>query len=156
MKTALILGLVLLRFYCCGQTNTPPPALLFSCPPLQLRPITSETEQAESNPDQLQFQTFREPADEGLTFSARLSEPFEADGFRSWFERRTYERLDAAGYFDKPAVKSDSLFSRTVDATFTFEPIRIGKTTVSSSLYTALKRKNPLCLINPVFLNVSW
>lgn len=156
MKIALILGLVLIRFYCCGQTNTPPPALPFSCPPLQLRPITSETEQAESNPDQLQFQSFRERADEVLTLSAGLSEPFEADGFRSRFERRTYERLDAAGYFDKPGVKSDSFFTRTVDETFTFEPIRIGKTTVSSSLYTSIKRRNPLCLINPVFLNISW
>ena len=34
----------------------------------------------------------------------------------------------------------------------------VGKTTVSCSILTAIKRKNPLCLINvnPYFLKVSW
>ena len=31
-----------------------------------------------------------------------------------------------------------------------------GKAVAGCTLYTAIKRKNPLCLLNPLFLFVSW
>ncbi len=32
----------------------------------------------------------------------------------------------------------------------------IGKTEWSCSILTAIKRRNPLCLLNPIVLNISW
>jgi hypothetical protein len=49
--------------------------------------------------------------------------------------------------------KPDNFLART------FEPeiIRIGKhAEFSCSVVTAVKRKNPLCLLNPMFLNLNW
>jgi hypothetical protein len=39
-----------------------------------------------------------------------------------------------------------------------FEPegVEVGKTRFSCSILTAIRRKNPLCLINPIFLQLSW
>jgi len=36
------------------------------------------------------------------------------------------------------------------------QPIQFRKVSVSCSIITAIKRKNPLCLINPIFLDVRW
>jgi hypothetical protein len=36
------------------------------------------------------------------------------------------------------------------------EELHVGRTTVSCSILTAIKRKNPFCLLNPLFLSVSW
>ena len=52
--------------------------------------------------------------------------------------------------------QTDSQFSSDVERLFRPEVIRIGKMKVSISLITAIKRKNPLCLLNPVFLNIDW
>jgi hypothetical protein len=50
----------------------------------------------------------------------------------------------------------DDGFARCVDSLFRPEVLHIGKTYISCSLLTAIKRKNPLCLINPIFLTISW
>ena len=61
-------------------------------------------------------------------------------------------------HFDiiRPAHESDDRLTRGLDSIFRPEEFHIGKTTVTCSLLTAIKRKNPLCLINPIFLQVSW
>jgi hypothetical protein len=61
-------------------------------------------------------------------------------------------------HFDiiEPVHESDNRISRCLDSVFLPEEVHIGKTTVSCSILTAIKRKNPFCLINPIFLNVSW
>ena len=56
----------------------------------------------------------------------------------------------------RPVRSSDDPLVRCLDSVFRPEEFRVGKTTVSCSILTAIKRKNPLCLINPIFLNVSW
>ena len=56
----------------------------------------------------------------------------------------------------RPVRSSDDPLVRCLDSVFRPEEFHIGKTTVSCSILTAIKRKNPLCLINPIFLNVSW
>jgi hypothetical protein len=72
------------------------------------------------------------------------------------FEVAVFNRLDRAGYFARPQRESDSAVVRWAEGTFRPEVLRIGKTEVTCSLVTAIKRKNPLCLLNPMFLNVSW
>ena len=47
--------------------------------------------------------------------------------------------------------------TKTFNAIFKPEEIHIGrKATFSCTILTAIKRKNPLCLLNPIFLHVSW
>lgn len=50
----------------------------------------------------------------------------------------------------------DSGFARAVEAIFEPEVVHWGKKTVSCSVLTAIKRKNPLCLLNPIFFQLTW
>jgi hypothetical protein len=154
-----LIGVALLL--CCGccfaETNA-----WYSCPTLELRLLASAAEQSEphqplESTDGLKLRIPR-PAtnsypsfahDEGL-------DNLELSSFQSGTARRIYERLDRQGYFDRPAVPSDSPVDRFVSSVFEPEVLHIGKTTVSCSLVTAIKRKNPLCLLNPIFLDVWW
>jgi hypothetical protein len=58
--------------------------------------------------------------------------------------------LQAAG----PASSSD--FDRNMAAAFKPEIIRAGHTQIYSSVVTAVARKNPLCLLDPTFLKISF
>jgi len=69
---------------------------------------------------------------------------------------RYHERLKRAGYLTRAPAPPEDLFSRTVNAMFQPEPVRVGRTTVAFSPVTAIKRKNPLALLNPIVLNISW
>lgn len=57
-----------------------------------------------------------------------------------------------------PAQEPTDRLSRCLDSVFRPEVFRVGKTTIECSLLTAIKRKDPLCLlnINPFFLRVTW
>lgn len=84
----------------------------------------------------------------GEEFSIRMA---EAD-----FDARLHERFVRGGYLNRPDGPSDNLLVRATDAIFTPEVVRFRKVEVSCSILTAIKRKNPLCLLSPIFLNVSW
>ncbi len=59
--------------------------------------------------------------------------------------------------FIRPAPAPDGILSRSLDSVFRPEEFKVGRTaTVSCSILTAIKRKNPLCLLNPIFLKMSW
>jgi len=47
-------------------------------------------------------------------------------------------------------------FEGAIDSIFRPEVYHGRKVYVSCSVLTAIKRKNPLCLLNPLFLHVSW
>lgn len=68
-----------------------------------------------------------------------------------WFRRVEPELI-----LIQPKHSHENILSRGFTSIFQPEEFRVGKTTVSCSIWTAIKRKNPLCLINPIFLNVSW
>ena len=65
-----------------------------------------------------------------------------------------YQWMNGSASFLGP--ETDSQFSSPEERLFQSEIIRIGKMKVSVSLITAIKRKNPLCLLHPVFLNINW
>jgi hypothetical protein len=69
---------------------------------------------------------------------------------------RYYQRVDDGGHLTPPAPPSDDLYLRGMDAIFKPEPVRVGKTSVAFTPITAIKRKNPLALLNPLVLSVSW
>ena len=56
-----------------------------------------------------------------------------------------------------PKPMSNDPITHGLDSVFRPEEFHIGRTaTLSCSIATAIKRKNPLCLLNPIFLHVSW
>lgn len=72
------------------------------------------------------------------------------------FDSDFFERELRRGLIAPPAEPRDRL-SRGFEAVFKPEEVRIGRrATFSCTIWTAIKRKDPLCLLNPIFLHVSW
>ena len=65
-------------------------------------------------------------------------------------------RLETGDYVIFHEPPPDNLYVRTMDTIFRPEVIRLGKMSVAFSVVTAIKRKNPLCLLNPAVLAFSW
>jgi hypothetical protein len=72
------------------------------------------------------------------------------------FDADLYRRLERSGYLTAPESKSANPFVRSMQAVFEPEVVHVGKTSVSLSVITAIKRKNPFCLLNPVPIYISW
>ena len=164
MKSLCTCSLALCCCFARAETNTI--GTLFSPPPLQLRQLASEGAPPESafRPQPFELQADSTPAQgQELFFAGKENNPaepqldlFELDSFSSTESRRIYARLDNEGFFERPPARSDNLIDRTIDTIFVPEPIKLGKMTLSCSVYNAVKRRNPLCLINPIFFNLSW
>ena len=83
-------------------------------------------------------------------------EPLSAEARERASMLKYHERLKQSGYLTRPEPPSDNLLMRFADSTFRPEVIKIGKTSMTCSIVTAIKRKNPLCLLNPFVLTLSW
>ena len=83
-------------------------------------------------------------------------ETTSASGSLTGVSLRIYERLEKGGYLTRPELPSENRLDRLVNTIFVPESIQFRKASVSCSIITAIKRKNPLCLINPIFLDVRW
>lgn len=167
--TVFIQPLVLLAagmtFTLGAQTNspppTPPPAPLFNLPAPALRTttataaVTTTATTAAPKPAPPPAEKIKPapaappPADPqpSVAFVSRSYGTWDFEHARSWHGR--YE-------IEAPIHLPDDLFSRSVNAVFVPEFIHVGHTAVACSVWTAIKRRNPFCLINPIPLNVSW
>jgi len=76
--------------------------------------------------------------------SARLSEP------------ELIAQLERAVVLTPGRHASQAGFSRWLNEMSEPEVFQWGNISVSSSLTTAIKRRNPLCLLDPTILNVLW
>jgi hypothetical protein len=67
-------------------------------------------------------------------------------------------RIDEGGYGlpSASARRTPTVIDRGLVAIFSPEPIRIGRAELGFSPYTAIKRRNPFCLLNPIPLSLSW
>ena len=163
----LCIGVVLLHcLRAASQTNDESPLIaMFSVPGITLRappfsaslavsqPSGAITSQAsESHPLLLASLT---NSGSGKTQDTILGE-LSSDNFNSDFERKLFSRIEKGGYFGGRAPVPVNVLDKVVDNIFRPEIIHAGKTTVSCSLVAAIKRKNPLCLINPVFFQWCW
>jgi len=83
-------------------------------------------------------------------------EATSASGAPSGFPWAIYDRLERGGYLTRPELPSENRLERFVTATFAPEVIQFRKASLSCSLITAIKRRNPLCLLNPIFLDLRW
>ena len=129
----------------------------FSIPPVRLR--TVDTERPAPG-------TGLQPGETGL--HSRPLEPGSADvkvqpshALTSVVQNDDPDfRLPYGGHYDfdliRPARVSADPVTRVLNSVFRPEEFRVGRTMVSCSIVTAIKRKNPLCLLNPLVLSVSW
>ena len=147
MKQILIgvCGIVLFTLSCLGQTNTGGSAPLgFSLPALRLRAeVQAETEKTA-------------PALALATPSTLSNAAIELES--SLRDTEFQSRIIRSGefYLSRAELPSDSGLVRFVESVFTPEVVHIGKVPVTCSIVTAIKRKNPLCLLNPIFFQMSW
>ena len=161
-----------LLLVCCGgnlvaQTNSPwVSRQLFSTPQVRLRSLNPEPDR----PTSVVTDDSRGlPSDAALSQdfllrpeAARSGKPkdsFEAmsgSGGPTGFPWAIYERLERGGYLTRPELPTGNRLERLVVATFVPEVIQWRKVSVSCSIVTAIKRRNPLCLLNPIFLDVRW
>lgn len=171
MKKLVFLLVVCGYVYCHGQTNvSSAPLSLFSdraklsleLSPPEARPTSPvmasadfEDSGTETNADSIPSLPVPSlPSSESNTNS--FSRDLGLGGLESDFHRQIYRRLEEGGYLRRAEEPSENLLVRATDAIFLPEVVRIGKVSVSCSVITAIKRKNPLCLINPIFFNASW
>jgi hypothetical protein len=130
-----------------AQEDSQRRAPLFATPSLQLRPQPRPAEPTTNSV----LHTVQNPVVESDDLSVQLL----AERRLQDFEQAIFRRLDREGYFTR-RFDTDTPWERGIQTIFEPETFRVGKTSVSCSLATAIKRKNPLCLLSPLFLNVSW
>jgi len=86
-----------------------------------------------------------------VTMSLQSDMSAEVDDRFAHVYRRLEERDDL--FSPQP---SQNLFVRATDTIFSPAPIRLGSTYISFTPVTAWKKRNPLCLLNPLVFNISW
>jgi hypothetical protein len=119
-----------------AQSNAPVASSgLFSVSPIQLR---AEPAMAEANP----------PAKACSTEAERM----ELDTERLVRSLDRYRWMNGTECLTRPEFHDRTL----LDAIFEPEVIRLRKVDLGGSLITAIKRKNPLCLLNPIVFWMSW
>jgi len=158
-RRAMALVVVAAALTAAAQTNFPPQfARWFILPERHLRTVFADS--PVSGPD-------LQPARPGLNPATAEMGPADpkaqspdqivvtddrgAEDVQQYYLRQRnfgFERIDRV---------PDNLLARALDSVFRPEEFHIGRTaTFSCSLLTAIVRKNPFCLLNPIFLNVSW
>ena len=132
-----------------GQTNsTAEVRPRFFLPPIHLR-LDQEPETLKPAPSVSLSLTPISQASQATSSSLEIS---WSDG--SEFHSRVIR--PGQFYLTRAEPLPNGTVARTLDRIFTPEVVHVGKIPVSASIVTAIKRKNPLCLLNPVFFQISW
>jgi hypothetical protein len=164
MKRMLFLALFMACGCCRGETNSIP-CELFRSTRTELRTLSLENHQSQPITSTADILTIDVPRVVKTDFDigrgldqTRMSAETAANSYVGGLDPQLYHHLDRNGYLTRPSPPSSNLLVRVTDEVFTPEPILLGKTsTFSCSILTAIKRKNPLCLLNTLpFLQLSW
>jgi hypothetical protein len=137
-----------------GTNSVPQFTRLFILPEAHLRSEFEELSLSRKNLQDHEINSSSSPAE---TRSAHLeTKPVDsyilvARGDRDFQQYRHFDIIE-------PVHEPDDRLSRCLDSIFRPEEFHVGKTIVSCSILTAIKRKDPLCLlnVNPYFLKISW
>jgi len=144
----LVMALAFDGLICMAQTNSPPANLHhFFLPPVQLwQPAAAEQEQTPA----LSLVPVLEPSPGTGSQAMSLNNMTTDSDFQS--------RVIRPGefYLTRHEQPSENRFVRAAETIWRPEVVHIGKTSVSCPVITAVKRKNLLCLINPIFFQASW
>jgi len=134
---------------CFGQTNTCTAATpRFFLPPVQLR-LEPQTETPKATPVAVALSpSIAAPAPSTPNFALNSSDD----------DTQFHSRVIRSGefYLTRAEPLPDGGMARVLDRIFTPEVVHVGKIPVTASIVTAIKRKNPLCLLNPIVFQVSW
>jgi hypothetical protein len=68
----------------------------------------------------------------------------------------TFDRIEREGLLRPPVQTFDSEIARKISRAFEPKIIHIGHVEIYSSIVNAIARKNPLCLLDPMVVNVSF
>ncbi len=139
MKIAVLFLAAGVGVRCVGGQIPPaiPPVHLFSLPTAELRPKPESV-----NPDPA--------ADSSLTLSATASNEARVEEAGRVLAR--YQWMNQT-----PALtRMDPTDSSPLERAFEPAAIKLGKLSLSGGLITAIKRLNPLCLLNPSVLSLDW
>jgi len=130
---------------CHGDTNQCTGSTLFFQPGIQLRQET-RTAISKPKPPPPPAPAAAEAATPQLQLSSALysGEP-----------RASFVRADEF-YLTRIEPQFDNGLDKFVDDVFRPEVFHIGKLPATCSIWAAIKRKNPLCLLNPLFFQMSW
>jgi hypothetical protein len=137
-------ALVVCSFSGIAQTNVPAAASSphFFLPPVQLWQPAATEENTATN-------TFGMGGvgDDSL---GQMSSALDQGEFRS--------RVIKPGefYLVQQERPSNNRIVRAAETLWTPEVVTVGKTKIASPIITAIKRKNPLCLLNPLVFQASW
>jgi hypothetical protein len=71
-------------------------------------------------------------------------------------ETALYSRMERENFFKSSEPEYDNDLERKIDAAFKPEIIHLGHVRIQCSVITAIARKNPLCLLSPNFLGISF
>jgi hypothetical protein len=138
-----------------AQTNSLPPAKeLFVVAAPHLR--TESTKVSKPDADQPRVH-LSSPTKETDTADLQSQLPGSFSVGTSYKNTDAYLRHHDFGLILPPKPASRDPITRGFDAVFRPEEFRFGRSaTFSCTITTAIKRKNPLCLLNPLFLQVTW
>jgi hypothetical protein len=114
--------------------------LLFPPPEFKLHdlPVTGQDVSAPS---------LRRPA----SFTGQMGSSSSSEG-----ESALFARIEREGSLKSSEPVFNSEIGRKIDNAFRPEILRIGHVKIYSSIVTAIARKNPLCLLSPVPLDISF
>jgi hypothetical protein len=147
--------------HCAAQTKCAKPDL-FLLPEIELRPLASQSETAASDhhyrarTNSLWELSLAKPNADAQTNAPTTMAEFRIDSVTTSLEQEVYAKLERGGYLTRQDSGSDIPLVRWLGSTFEPAVFHIGKTSVCCSLVTAIKNRNPLCLLNPMVLGVSW
>jgi hypothetical protein len=159
-----------------GQTNAAPGTLQWvTTPKLELRLPALKPRSAEERPGEQLQKGFRlrTGASDGpsvpalvlrassvtnavVLAAAPLTASLSLEGAATPSEMAFARRLVEEGELTRIQPPSQNRFLRPIEAIFRPTPVRLGKLRVSCSILTAIKRRNPLCLLNPFFIQGGW
>ena len=136
---------------CSAQTGIcPTPALSFFQPGLQLRQETVSLPVSKASAGPAEPLPVK-PTSAPPPVSNLEATTATADGLHG-----SYVRPDEFYLVRAEGPLFDHGVNRFLDQVFRPEELKVGKLSVSSSITTAIKRKNPLCLLNPIIFQISW
>jgi hypothetical protein len=147
--------------HCAAQTNCAKPTL-FLLPEIELRPLASQSETAapelqyRARTNSLWELSLARPNADAQTNAPITTAEFTSDFTTTSLEREVYDKLERGGYLTRQDSGSDIPMVRWLGSTFEPAVFHIGKVSVCCSLVTAIKNRNPLCLLNPMVLGASW
>jgi len=153
-RALVLTGMVIARIAAAGTNSSPEYMRWFDLPKAHLR---TEDEKPPSAAVLRPREQASSPAPVGPTLAElrtqdadpmAIANPVYRD-FHLYHRWRDLELIQAARFPDPT--------TRFLEHTFQPEEFHPGrKVTLSASILTAIKRKNPLCLLNPTFFDLSW